>query len=387
MRLRPFPGGFKTRSTDSVHGQIYKSQDNAPALVLRNVVIASERFRDPSGDGPRLPERRGRIADHYEDVTLVWLGTRPVSRQRPRRVPAHPDPAVYEDAVADWKARHGVVDEDDVDMDRLHRSAAPSGCSAGRWRTARDASVNRASAHRSPAATAVRDPARRGSRAAAAWSRSCAPRSGRPACRTATGRATTCSTCPRRARTTSTSSWTGGTSRVPRRARRLRLQAGPPATPGPPGPGGGPLLRPGRADGDAGPRRRPGPAGPRRRHDQERAPADRAGLPGLVHAGAALPRPGAGVRARGARRAAGPQARHLGRGRVRTGAAARRGAPGARVPRRAGRSRTGCGRSWTPTCRRSAGPTGRGTTARCWTASRSARAWWRGAPSSAAPPT
>ena len=92
------------------------------------------------------------------------------------------------------------------------------------------------------------------------------------------------------------------------------------------------------ADRQAGPRRRPGPAGPRRRHDQERAPADRARLPGLVHAGAALPRPGAGVRARGARRAAGPQARHLGRRRVRAGAAARRGAPGARVPRRTGRS-------------------------------------------------
>jgi len=99
-----------------VHGQIYKSQDNAPALVLRNVVIASERFRDPSGDGPRLPERRG---DHYEDVTLVWLGSGPYPGNVPAGCRLSTDRAVYEDAVADWKARHGIADEDDVDVDRM----------------------------------------------------------------------------------------------------------------------------------------------------------------------------------------------------------------------------------------------------------------------------
>ncbi len=119
VRLRPFPGGFKTRSTDAVHGQIYKAQDNAPALRLRNVVVASERFRDPSGDGPRLPERRGHIADRYEDVTLVWLGSGRYPGNVPDGCRLTRDPSVYEDAVADWKARHGVVDEDDVDMDRM----------------------------------------------------------------------------------------------------------------------------------------------------------------------------------------------------------------------------------------------------------------------------
>ena len=119
IRLRPFPGGFKTRSTDAVHGQIYKSQDNAPALVLRNVVIASERFRDPSGDGPRLPERRGRVRDHYENVTLVWLGRGRYPGNVPDGCRVTRDPAVYEGAVQDWKARHGVVDDDHVDMDRM----------------------------------------------------------------------------------------------------------------------------------------------------------------------------------------------------------------------------------------------------------------------------
>ena len=118
VRLRPFPGGFKTRSTDAVHGQIYKSQDNAPALRLRNVVIASERFRVPSGDGPRLPERRGRIEDRYEDVTLVWLGRGDYPGNVPDGCRLTRDPAVYEDAVADWKARHGVVGEN-VDMARM----------------------------------------------------------------------------------------------------------------------------------------------------------------------------------------------------------------------------------------------------------------------------
>ena len=119
IRLRPFPGGYKTRSTDSVHGQIYKAQDNAPGLFLRDVVIASERFRDPSGDGPRLPERRGQIVDRYENVTLVWLGPGRYPGNVPDGCRLTQDPSVYEDAVADWKARHGVVDEDTVDMDRM----------------------------------------------------------------------------------------------------------------------------------------------------------------------------------------------------------------------------------------------------------------------------
>jgi hypothetical protein len=118
IRLRPFPGGYKTRSTDSVHGQIYKSQDNAPGLFMRDVVIASELFRDPV-DGPRLPERSGRIVDHYEDVTLVWLGRGRYPGNVPAGCRVSQDRSVYEDAVADWKARHGVVDEVTVDMDRM----------------------------------------------------------------------------------------------------------------------------------------------------------------------------------------------------------------------------------------------------------------------------
>lgn len=74
VRLQPFPGGFETRSTDAVHGSIYKSRPDSPALRLRNVVIASERFRDPPGVAPLLPTRQGAIEDRYENVTLVWLG-------------------------------------------------------------------------------------------------------------------------------------------------------------------------------------------------------------------------------------------------------------------------------------------------------------------------
>ena len=74
----------------------------------------------PAGDGPRLPERRGRILrDHYENVTLVWLGTGPYPGNVPDGCRLTTDPAVYEDAAADWKTRHGVVDEENVDMDRL----------------------------------------------------------------------------------------------------------------------------------------------------------------------------------------------------------------------------------------------------------------------------
>jgi hypothetical protein len=117
IRLRPFAGGFKTRSTDSVHGQIYKAQDNAPALSLRNVVIASEEFRDPDGDGPRLPERRGPIVDRYEDVTLVWLGRGDYPGNVPDGCRLTDDPSVYDRAVAAWKSRHGVGATGDIDAD------------------------------------------------------------------------------------------------------------------------------------------------------------------------------------------------------------------------------------------------------------------------------
>jgi hypothetical protein len=119
VRLRPFPGGYKTHSADAVHGQIYKNQDNAPALVLRNVVIASELFRDPQGDGPQLPERRGSVADRYEDVTLVWLGSGPYPGNVPEGCRLTTDRTVYESAVADWKTRHGVSPAGDVQMDRM----------------------------------------------------------------------------------------------------------------------------------------------------------------------------------------------------------------------------------------------------------------------------
>jgi hypothetical protein len=119
VRLRPFPGGFKTASSEAVHGAIYKSQGNAPALDLRRVVIASERFRDPSGDGPRLPERRGRVPDRYEDVTLVWLGRGRYPGNVPEGCRVSGDRSVYDDAVLGWKARHGVADDGSVDMDRM----------------------------------------------------------------------------------------------------------------------------------------------------------------------------------------------------------------------------------------------------------------------------
>jgi hypothetical protein len=117
VRLRPFPGGYKSHSTDAVHGQIYKHQDNAPALVLRHVVIASERFR--TGDGAQLPERRGRIRDYYEDVTLVWLGRGRYPGNVPDGCRLSGDASVYADAVAEWKARHGVVGDDVVDTNRM----------------------------------------------------------------------------------------------------------------------------------------------------------------------------------------------------------------------------------------------------------------------------
>ncbi|SFL25836.1 hypothetical protein [Geodermatophilus ruber] len=124
VRLRPFPGGYKTRSTDAVHGQIYKSRRNSPALVLRDVVIASERFQEPSD--AELPERRGQLADRYENVTLVWLGPGRYPGNVPDGCTLTTDPAVYENAVADWKSRHGVAGDDAVDMNRMINPDPPA---------------------------------------------------------------------------------------------------------------------------------------------------------------------------------------------------------------------------------------------------------------------
>lgn len=115
IRLRPFPGGYKTRSTDSAHGQIYKAQENAPGLVMRNVVVASERFRDPDG-GALLPER---VVDRYDGVTLVWLGSGRYPGNVPDGCRLTTDASAYDRAVEDWKARHGVGPDGAVDTTRM----------------------------------------------------------------------------------------------------------------------------------------------------------------------------------------------------------------------------------------------------------------------------
>jgi hypothetical protein len=133
IRLKPFPGGYLARSTDHTHGSIYKSRPNSPGLVLRNVVIAAERFRDLAGsDGLDriLPTRQGSIVDSYENVTLVWLGEGPYPGNVPDGCTLTTDPAVYEAAVADWKTRHGVDERGGVDMGRMLTPALPA------WRTA-----------------------------------------------------------------------------------------------------------------------------------------------------------------------------------------------------------------------------------------------------------
>lgn len=119
VRLLPMPGGFEARSTDVVHGSLYKTRPESPALVMRNVVIASERFRDPIGRSALLPTRQGQIEDRYENVTLVWLGQGPYPGNVPAGCTVSTDPAVYDAAVADWKARHGVGERGDVDMRRM----------------------------------------------------------------------------------------------------------------------------------------------------------------------------------------------------------------------------------------------------------------------------
>jgi hypothetical protein len=98
-----------------VHGQIYKAQDNAPGLVMRNVVIASERFRDPDA-GALLPER---AVDRYDDVTLVWLGSGRYPGNVPTGCRLTTDRSVYEHAAGDWKARHGVGAHGAVDTNRM----------------------------------------------------------------------------------------------------------------------------------------------------------------------------------------------------------------------------------------------------------------------------
>lgn len=115
--LTPGPGGHKQPSDVLTSGYIYKMQANSPYLEMRDTIISMVGDFN-YGDGPRLPERSG---DLYENVDICWLGSGAYPGNTPAGVAVHTGATartMIDDAVARWKARHGVTDFDTVDMTR-----------------------------------------------------------------------------------------------------------------------------------------------------------------------------------------------------------------------------------------------------------------------------
>jgi hypothetical protein len=123
VKLAAGRGGHKQPSGVRTSGHIYKMQTNSPYLAIRDTVIAVEGPFN-SQDGPMLPTRSG---DRYEDVTICWLGTGAYPGNTPPGVTVVTGATartLIDDAVAQWKVRHGVTDFDTVDMTRM---LAPDG--------------------------------------------------------------------------------------------------------------------------------------------------------------------------------------------------------------------------------------------------------------------
>ena len=118
VKLTSGPGGHEQPSDVFTSGYIYKMQTNSPYLVMRDTIISMVGDFN-SEDGPMLPERSG---DRYEDVTICWLGTGAYPGNTPAGVTVHSDATaqrLIDEAVAQWKARHGVTDFGTVDMKRM----------------------------------------------------------------------------------------------------------------------------------------------------------------------------------------------------------------------------------------------------------------------------
>lgn len=121
VQLWPFPGGHRQRSTSSNHERAFKVDDNSPRLrVVNTVILASQFISTAAAAVPeRITDRGDLVTDVYQGVTIVWQGPGRYPGNVPDGCTVTTNRAVYDDAVADWRRRHGVTSFEDVDVARL----------------------------------------------------------------------------------------------------------------------------------------------------------------------------------------------------------------------------------------------------------------------------
>lgn len=101
LRLQALPGPRGSNDPNVTgHGQLFKWYPGANSLVLRNSVFLVEKI--PNGGDTSFPP--GTVA---ENVRVVWLGGGPFPGTVPTGVTITTDRSVWDNARADWLARHG----------------------------------------------------------------------------------------------------------------------------------------------------------------------------------------------------------------------------------------------------------------------------------------
>ena len=105
IRLEAMPGPRGGLPTDLGHGVFFKWDPMASGLALHDDVFLAERVSQSGGGAMAMPDALGACSNNV----MVWLGPGDYPAPLPACFTVTTDRGVWDRAVADWKARHGVA--------------------------------------------------------------------------------------------------------------------------------------------------------------------------------------------------------------------------------------------------------------------------------------
>src|SRR5438477_42750 len=105
LRLEPMPGPRNGSRGELGHGEFFKWSDRATALALYDNVFLAEKVGQGGPDTMGVPRPLAGCARNV----MVWLGPGEYPAPLPACFRVTRDRAVWDAAVADWKARHPAV--------------------------------------------------------------------------------------------------------------------------------------------------------------------------------------------------------------------------------------------------------------------------------------